>query len=406
MRQQSSEWIAEERVKVYGIIIAVIEIAGLLISMIRSIYFPDANSDFNPGGDFRVFWSGAHLALGGDPTGVYDPNKIFAVLQSIDPALTEQRAWHSWFYPPAYLLVMLPFGLMPWRLAYILFIFTTFAAYLVLIRKIAIPYRVWWFVLGFPPVLFTFTLGQNSFLTAFLAGMALMQLDRRPVLAGVCIGLLSMKPHLAILFPVALIVGRRKDALWAAGVTVITLISVSTSVFGLDTSILSVKGIVAARAAVLEPYWLHVFMPTVYAGALGIGAGESLANALQLGCAAVAVCVVGWIWRHEVSANVRNSALILATLLTSPHLFTYDLTWLALPIIWITIEGRKTGWLKGERSMLAFAWVSPLVLIVVAAMINANPTWVVSMSLLGYVVLRARRELQIASLKRKTTLAA
>jgi len=63
-------------------------------------------------------------------------------------------------------------------------------------------------------------------LTAALAGAALLSLERRPILAGVFIGLLAIKPHLALLFPVALIAIGAWRTLLAAAVTGTTFIFV------------------------------------------------------------------------------------------------------------------------------------------------------------------------------------
>ena len=54
-----------------------------------------------------------------------------------------------------------------------------------------------------------FTAGQNGFLTAALIGGALGLLERRPALAGICLGLLTYKPQFGLLFPFVLIADRR-----------------------------------------------------------------------------------------------------------------------------------------------------------------------------------------------------
>jgi len=254
-------------------------------------------------------------------------------------------------------------------------------------------------VLGFPPVLTSLVLGQNSFLTATLAGVALLLLDRRPVLAGVCIGLLAMKPHLAILFPVALIVSARWSVFWAAAVTAGIFVTVSTLTLGVDVAQSFVHGLQAARAAVAEPYWPRLFMPTTYAGALNLGASEPVANALQALAAFGAMVLVVWSWRLGVSARLRNSSLILGTFLVSPHLFTYDLTWLALPIVWMWREGLRTGWLAGERWLLAFTWIAPLPLVVLAQILGANPTPLLELALAGFIVARVYQSNRFATSK-------
>jgi hypothetical protein len=38
----------------------------------------------------------------------------------------------------------------------------------------------------------------------------------------------------------------------------------------------------------------------------------------------------------------------------------YDLVMLALPIAWLALEGRRSGYLLWEKSLLLFAWLLPL----------------------------------------------
>jgi hypothetical protein len=392
MRQQSAGWITEDRVRVYGVTIAVLELVVLAVLLWRCIYLPDAKLNISFGSDFRVFWSAAHLALSGDPADVYDLSKMFAARQAIDSAETVMRAWHGWFYPPTFLLAILPAGWFPWWVALIAFMGSTLAAYLAVIRKMAAPYPVWWFALGFPPVIFTIILGQNSFLTAALAGAALVLLDRRPALSGLCLGLLAMKPHLAILFPIALAAGGHWRVIRAATLTVAVFVGTSILFLGVGAGESFLHAMGAARAAVLEPYWPRLFMPTVYAGAVNLGASDFAANVLQLGCSVGAASAVVWCWRRSTSTNIRNSALILGSILASPHLFSYDLTWLAFPIIWMTAEGLRNGWESGERGALVFAWLAPLLLMVPGALLGANPTPIIPAVLLAYTVIRVRRQ--------------
>jgi alpha-1,2-mannosyltransferase len=60
--------------------------------------------------------------------------------------------------------------------------------------------------------------------------------------------------------------------------------------------------------------------------------------------------------------EVRLHAAALATgvLLTTPYMMDYDLVILALPIAWIALEGRRSGFLPYEKSLLALVWLLPL----------------------------------------------
>ncbi len=58
--------------------------------------------------------------------------------------------------------------------------------------------------------------GQGAFLIALLLGGGLLLVDRHPFLAGLLFSLLiNYKPHLGLLIPVALLAGRRWQALGA-----------------------------------------------------------------------------------------------------------------------------------------------------------------------------------------------
>jgi hypothetical protein len=74
-----------------------------------------------------------------------------------------------------------------------------------------------------------------------------------------------------------------------------------------------------------------------------------------------------------------------------PHLFNYDLTWLGLPFAWMAVQGVRDGWLRGERTTLVCAWLSPLVLENVAKLIGPNLGVLVPIVLLGFLVQRGRK---------------
>ena len=69
-------------------------------------------------------------------------------------------------YPPAYLALVAPFGLLPFPLAMAIWIACTFAFYLWAARRL-IP-RSGWLAAAFPAVYANATDGQNAFLTVGL----------------------------------------------------------------------------------------------------------------------------------------------------------------------------------------------------------------------------------------------
>ena len=94
-----------------------------------------------------------------------------------------------------------------------------------------------WLLLAvaFPAVFVNLGHGHNGFLTAALIGFALMQIDRRPVVAGVLFGLLAYKPQFGLMIPLVLLATTRWRALIAAAATVAALTLAVTLTFGADT---------------------------------------------------------------------------------------------------------------------------------------------------------------------------
>src|SRR5690606_37204612 len=111
----------------------------------------------------------------------------------------------------------------------------TLPAYLVTMRAILGDRAGYLLALGFPATLWNVTAGQNGFLTAALIGGALTLLERRPVAAGICLGLLTYKPHFGLLFPAALIAAGHWRVLITAAATAALMVLASWLAFGTET---------------------------------------------------------------------------------------------------------------------------------------------------------------------------
>ena len=72
---------------------------------------------------------------------------------------------------------------------------------------------------------------------------------------------------------------------------------------------------------------------------------------------AAAVCNA---WGRECSYELRAAVLICASLLVSPYLFDYDLTWLGMLIAWCVRHGLARGWKRYEREWLVGLWFVPI----------------------------------------------
>jgi hypothetical protein len=230
---------------------------------------------------------------------------------------------------------------------------------LVLHRIAPHPLTILW-SLAFLGTFMNFYFGQNGFLSAALLGGGLLFLETQPLLGGMLLGLLSYKPHIFVLLPLALLAGRQWRALGGLIISCFGLFSASIAVFGFDIWQVFLKNIsLTMHNLHNEALWFDK-MPSVFAAVRCTGQGVTMAWICQGLAIAAAVSLVVWFWSGPASLALRASALVLAILLFSPHIWYYDLTLLALPLAWFWQLGSTRGWLPGEQSLLILSWIMPL----------------------------------------------
>ncbi len=354
----ADHWLNGERIRVYSWLI--VAIFGVTFLVWLGLSLPDlVDPRGKPFGyDFMSYWSAARLALDGRPEAAFDGAAISAIQHQAVPFLP--NIWFPWHYPPIFLLVVAPLGLLPYPAALAAFVLGTAALWAALVRRILPDKRAWIVAAAAPAGLITLIDGQNAFLTASLAGFALIWLDRRPVAAGILIGLLAVKPHLAVLFPLALFAEARWRSIAAAAVTVLVLAAASLAAFGWGSFAAFLDHLPITQAMADQGAVPWGTMPSPYVFALSLGAPVAVARVLQGAAALVAAGCVWRVWRNRGAAfEAKAATLVAGSLLVSPYLFYYDLTWAALAIAWLAMLGLKTGFYRFEREILLFAWLAP-----------------------------------------------
>lgn len=312
------------------------------------------------GYDFITFWAGSWLSLNDSPAAVFDPAAIVAAERIAVPASEKIFLWH---YPPTFLLMVTPLSLLPYLAAYLLWVAVTFAAYALVIRKMAPQPQTLLLLIAFPGAFLNLSHGQNGFITAALLGGALLTLERRPVLAGILFGLMSFKPHFGVLIPIALACGWHWRAFAAAAITTVAFAALSVLVLGFEPWVAFWNNIPLARAVFEDGLIRWSKLPSLYAALRLAGVGLPGAYAAQ-GLLALSVAgVVAWVWWRKPRLALRGAVLVTGALLVTPYLFNYDYAILAIPIALLAMDGYVRGWLGYERGILAVAWVMPLVAI-------------------------------------------
>ena len=311
------------------------------------------------GNDFINFWSGAVVAWRDGALAVYDWQG-FQLFEEAIVGATMAPAHYD--YPPVLLVLTAPLVLFPYVPALAFWLLSGWYAFYRALR-LALPGRAGLIAaLAAPAVLLNAIGGQNGTWSAALIGGGLCLIERRPAVAGVLFGLLSYKPTLGLLLPVALLAGRQWRAFAAAAATVVLCVGMSVVLFGWDAWSAYFQHTQLLRAVVLENgegTWHR--MVSVIVAARELGANVPVALAVQGVAALICAAVVAWAWWRGASVEVRNTLLILGTCIATPHIHDYDMVIAMFAAVWlVTIAGTAPGLRQAALVSAGLLVVSPM----------------------------------------------
>lgn len=362
-RNQDGYWLGAERAQLFAIIVISAYLVAAVVWVIKS------NGMLDPGNkplgyDFVTFWVASKLALNGDFVSVYDKAQFLALQREIVPGT---KALFLWNYPPQFLLVVMPLALLPYFTAFFAWTLAAFALFLFVVHRFAPTQATLLLATAFPATFWNMTHGQNGFVLAALFGGAMLLLERRPILAGVLIGLMTFKPHLGLLIPIALLFGRHWTAFAAAAATTVIFALVSTAVVGVDAWVAFLRELPTINGLLETGKLPWKRMVSAFANLRMLGVGLEFAYASQILSALVAAALVALVWMRCAATALRAAVLVAGAPLATPYVFDYDLAMLAVPIAAIAWDGLQRGWLAGEREVLIAVWLAPMLATVLAA---------------------------------------
>jgi arabinofuranan 3-O-arabinosyltransferase len=314
-----------------------IALAGVayFVDLLRQTRDGLTDGDGRPfGDDFINYWSGAFLAWHQRAVDVYDWTAFHTFQQSIVGA---DLNYYHYSYPPILLVLTAPLAALPYVPGLLVWLTSSWFCFYRALR-LAMPGKgALLLALATPAVFVSAVGGQNAAWTAAFFGGGLLLLDRRPFVAGALFALLSYKPQVGLLIPIALVAGRQWRAVAGAVITGGVLIFVSLVLFGPEVWIVYVRNIGVLRQLILEDgsgVWHR--MVSVFVFARRLGADVWTAYIAQGTSGLFAAWVVAVMWFKDVPAQMRNSALLLGTCLVTPYLQDYDLVFTAFVAIWLT----------------------------------------------------------------------
>jgi arabinofuranan 3-O-arabinosyltransferase len=311
--------------------------------------------------DFVNVWAAGKLALAGEAASAYD--WTLHKRAEIEALGYDFGGYYGWHYPPPYLFVASALAMLPFVPATIAWLAVSFVPYVMAVRAAAGHPAGYAIALGAPPLLANMLVGQNGFLTAALVGGTVLLLERRPVLAGVLLGLLTYKPHFGVLFPLVLMACGYGRAFASAAVTASLLALVSLAAFGSGAWIGFVQWLPVTSREFLSYGSAEIEkMQSLFALVRTLGGPEGLAWTLHTVFAAGVAAAVLWVWRNpRIAYPLKAAALATGVILATPYSYAYDLVVLAIPAALLCGLGLQQGFRRFELPLLAIATLLLLV---------------------------------------------
>jgi hypothetical protein len=387
---RSGDWLTDARMRGYSLILLAICTLAVVGWIAASDGLIDRNS--KPiGTDFSNVYAAGTLIWQGRPAEAYEPARQHAAEKAVFGG--REVPFYGWHYPPFFFLIAFLVASIPYAWGLSIWLVASLAAYLAAMRAILPRPETLLVALAFPAVFVNIGHGQNGFLTAALLGGALHLLDRRPWLAGVLIGLLAYKPQFGVLIPVALLAGGRWNTIGAAAATVAALAAISFVTLGSSVWHAFADSMTFTQTVVLEQGdtgWEKI--QSIFSAARMWGAGVPTAYAIQIALGLTLAASLAWLWQSAAAFELKAAALATASLLATPYVLDYDLVVLAVAIVFFVRHGMNRGFHDYEISLLAAAWIVPLLSRVIAGATGIPLGLPVVLALYVFTLQRAVRD--------------
>jgi len=331
------------------------------------------------GADFVHFYTLGHLASTRQIETMYDPARLYRTQVDLVPASAGEI--YPPVYPPQAAVIFSPIARLSYQQALLIWNLLTIAGYVLIVwstwKAVAqlLPDRTLVFAAAaaFPPFWSLVLHGQVTVivLAAFWAGWRALE-RRQRWLAGAAFGLLAVKPQFGIALAVVVLAGGQWSMLAGALASVTAQAAAIWLFLGSDVFTAyadSVPMILThADQLIAKPFTSHSLR------ALTRLAPNWIGLPIWILSSAAVLWYTARVWKSHSPVRVRLGVVVLASILVNPHVIVYDLTVLALPLLWIgsymqaLADGETT-----RRYWMAVYWLFALTFIPTAAAIGCKP---------------------------------
>lgn len=297
--------------------------------------------------DLVAFMRAGEMALSGEAPDAYDPLRFQA-------GLPAGNAAHLWLYPPSAFFVVAPLAALPFGLVKAGWIAATFVAAIAVARLALERKPLAAFSIAFSPATFcTLFVFQVAWFVAAGLSFALAQAARRPVLAGVLLGLLTIKPQYGLMAPVFLLATRNYKAFFAAALAAIGLAALSVPVFGIEawSSFLnSMNGSHVGLTLQAQPGGVSAAQLAVKLGGGGAAAAAMQIVAIGVGASCVLLAA------RTLDEKGLVAVTLFASLAAAPSAWIYDWPLAAAALaFW---GASRASWRPWFQATALFVWLA------------------------------------------------
>lgn len=371
------------------IALCTMNVVSLIVSAIAGQWILDSNGNGIPI-DFANVYAAGKMAIEGPPALAYDWDAHKRVQELVlNQAFDGYFGWH---YPPPFLFIAAALSTVPYAAAFAGWMALSFAPYALMVRGLLGHRFGWLLACAFPVAVSNAMIGQNGFLTASLIGGTLYFIPARPVLAGVCLGLLTYKPQYGLLFPFVLAAAGYWRTFFSAVFASLVIAGWSWRMFGSETWVAFFHWLPKASQAFLSDGFAEFGkMQSLLALIRFIGGGDRFASVAQWTFAFAVLVAMVALWRRNVRYELKAAALATGALLATPYLYLYDMVVLVVPIAMILRIAMETGFYRYDLAALGAATALLVSFQFVVAPVGFVATLIVAWLILRRVLVALRQ---------------
>jgi hypothetical protein len=193
----------------------------------------------------------------------------------------------------------------------------------------------------------------------------LLSLDRRPILAGVLFGILTIKPQIGMLLPVILLLERRWLTIASAVVTTAILVVLTAMLFGWHVWVEFYDKVIPQQHWLTEngSGLLFAVVSSVFYGARLLHLPLGIAWALQGVVSVLALAGLVWVYWKRRDRQLSLAYFVTATFLVTPYILNYDMV--ALGFVVALLRDRADNTTRDHQLLIA-VWTLPVTMMFTA----------------------------------------